>query len=58
MLRHGPDVNSTVLNDVYAACSKVQLNMIRELLKYNADVNIKIFETSPLIAACSNTEII
>nr|XP_034320285.1 uncharacterized protein LOC105342216 isoform X3 [Crassostrea gigas] len=38
----------------YATCSKVQLDMIHELLKYKADVNIKNCRTSPLIAACLN----
>ncbi|XP_052691399.1 uncharacterized protein LOC128169278 [Crassostrea angulata] len=56
LLRQGKGVDTGYLIDKskYAACSKVQLDMIHELLKYNADVNIKTCRTSPLIAVCSN----
>ncbi|XP_052691393.1 uncharacterized protein LOC128169274, partial [Crassostrea angulata] len=56
LLRQGECVNTRYLTDEskYDACSKVQLDMIHELLKHKADVNIKNCRTSPLIAACSN----
>nr|XP_034320280.1 uncharacterized protein LOC105342216 isoform X1 [Crassostrea gigas]XP_034320282.1 uncharacterized protein LOC105342216 isoform X1 [Crassostrea gigas]XP_034320283.1 uncharacterized protein LOC105342216 isoform X1 [Crassostrea gigas] len=56
LLRGGEGVNSGYLMDKskYDACSKVQLVMILELLKYKADVNFKNCGDSPLNAACSN----
>nr|XP_034320591.1 uncharacterized protein LOC105346777 isoform X2 [Crassostrea gigas] len=56
MLRQGEGVESGYLIDKskYAECSKVQLDMIHELLKHNADVNTKNCRPSPLIAACLN----
>nr|XP_034320582.1 uncharacterized protein LOC117687709 [Crassostrea gigas] len=56
LLRQGKGVDTGYLIDKsnYAECSKVQLDMIHELLKHKADVNIKTCLDSPLIAACSN----